>query len=304
MTAEPVLTLCVGISAYDRRLLASGEKPLEFLASGAAELSEIFRSAWPSRGSRHLVAVEGDGTWSHVRNLIASDKGTYDLFALYLAGHGRLRDGNFQFLFSADDTQSHLASSASIDEIAGLAKAKHVLLLLDACHAGRYIEETSFFRSVAADRARICVASSLPDQSSWEDSYFKRSLFAEAVMKALTVPPGTASARTKRVEAAFDEIAQDVVRHAFALKRSAQQEPAMTGALTVPLSLPLTARAESGRGAMTTYQTLLRRSRQIGVVAACIAIVAVCIVSAVTWRPALKGSGLLEIKPGPKWLSP
>jgi hypothetical protein len=304
MIGERVLTLCVGISAYDRGLLASDERPLEFLASGAAELSKIFCAAWPSGGSRHLVAVDGDGTWSHVRKLIVSDKGTSDLFVLYLAGHGRLREGSFQFLFSADDAQSHLASSASIDEIAGLAKAKHVLLLLDACHAGRYIEESSFFRSVAADRARICLASSLPDQSSWEDSYFKRSLFAEAVMKALTVPPGTASARMKRVEVAFEEIAQDVVRHAFALKRSAPQEPAMAGSLTVPLSLPLTAWADPGRATMTTYATLLRRSRQIGIVAACVAIVAVCIVSAVTWRPALNGSGFVEIRPGPKWLSP
>jgi Caspase domain len=304
MTPERVLTLCVGISVYDSRLLEPGEKPLAFLASSATELSTTFRSAWTSGDSRHLVTLDGEATSSRVKSLIERDKAPYGLFVLYLGGHGRIRDGKFQFVFSDDGTQSHLASSASIDEIAGLPKAKHVLLFLDACYAGRYIEETSFFRSIAADRARICVASSLPDQTSWEDAYFKRSLFAHAVIKALTVPPGIVSPTTKRVDAAFDEIAQDVVRHAFALKRSAQQEPAMTGALTVPLSLPLTARTQVGRAAMTTYQTLLRRSRQIGIIAACIAVIAISIVSAVTWRPALNGSGLVEIRPGPKWLSP
>lgn len=89
------------------------------------------------------------------------------------------------------DTNSHLASSRIIDEIVGLPKAKHALVLVDACHAGRYIEESSFFRSIAANRARVCIASCLPDQSSWEDSYFRRSLFAEAVIKALTASNGT-----------------------------------------------------------------------------------------------------------------
>ena len=95
-----------------------------------------------------------------------------------------------------------------------------------------------------------------------------------------------------------------MVHHAFALKRSAPQEPAVAGALTVPLYLPLTVRGGPDRRALTTYQTLLRRSRQIGIFSACVAVVAACLVSALTWRPALNGSGLVEIRPGPKWLSP
>lgn len=145
MTPERVLTVCVGISAYDRRLLAPGEKPLGFLALGAAELSAIFSSAWTSDKSRHLTLVDGEGTWSGVRSVIAAEKLTYDLFVLYLGGHGRIQEGNFQFLFAADAASPHLASSDALDEIAGLADARHVLVLVDACHSGRYIEETSFF---------------------------------------------------------------------------------------------------------------------------------------------------------------
>lgn len=305
MTAEKVLTLCVGISGYDRRLLEPGEQPLEYLGSGAQQLSDIFRRAWASEGSRHLVKTGADATLSHVTASIEAEKGSYDLFVLYLGGHGRLKDGEFQFLFAPEATGKHLASSGDIDAIMRLVDAKHALLFLDACHAARYIEQTNFFRSVGADRARVCLASSLPDQSSWEDSYFKRSLFAEGVIKALTVPSEAAlSTGPKRVEFAFDEISGDVVRHAFALKRSARQEPAMGGALTVPLWLPITIRPVAGREAMTTYQTLLRRSRQIAVAAAVLAVIAACGVSAATWRPALNGSGLVEIRPGPKWLSP
>lgn len=101
-TAERVLTLCVGISAYDQRMLAPGEKALEYLALSAAELSEVFRSAWTSDNSRHLRAVDGEGTLSNVRGLLETETGTYDLFILYIGGHGQLQDGNFQFLFSAD----------------------------------------------------------------------------------------------------------------------------------------------------------------------------------------------------------
>jgi hypothetical protein len=46
MPPRKVLTVCVGISAHDRRLLLPGEAPLEFLASGAAELSQLFGFAW------------------------------------------------------------------------------------------------------------------------------------------------------------------------------------------------------------------------------------------------------------------
>src|SRR5262245_45312863 len=99
MTPERVLTLCVGISVYESRLLEPGEKPLEFLASSAIELSTTFRCAWASGDSRHLVALDGDATWSHVRNLVETHAARYDLFLLYLGGHGRLRDSKFQFVF-------------------------------------------------------------------------------------------------------------------------------------------------------------------------------------------------------------
>lgn len=299
-----VLTLCVGISAYDMRLLAPGERPLKFLLSSAEQLSDIFRTAWPSQGSRHLVIGNEMATHFRVADLIQSDKSCYDLFVLYLGGHGRLLDGNFQFVFAADDRASHLAPSEAIDNLVKLAKARHVLLLLDACHAGRYIEETTFFQSVAADRARACLASSLPTQSSWEDSYFKRSLFADALIRTLTVAPDIASTGSKRIETAFDEIAKDVARHAFGLKRSVDQEPAMCLACTTPMWLPLSVRTADGPKAMSTYQTLLRRSRQIAGAAAATAVIGACVLSASTWRPALNGSGLLELRPGPKWLSP
>jgi hypothetical protein len=306
MTTEKVLTLCVGISGYARQLLEPGEQPLEYLGLGARRLSEIFAQAWGEQGCRHVVVCDADATRSRVTASFGADDASYDLFVLYLGGHGRLRNGDFQFLFGADDVGDHVASTADVDGILKRAKAKNTLLLLDACHSGRYIEKSDFFRSVGAGRTRICLASSLPDQRSWEDSFFKRSLFAEALINAMTVPSGLASSsvQSKRIETAFDEISGEVVRHAFALKGSTPQEPAMGGALTVPLWIPVTERQASGRKAMTTYQTLLRRSRQIGAFAVCLAVVAVCAISAATWRPALNGSGLVEIRPGPKWLSP
>lgn len=114
---DRVLTLCVGISAYELRLLAQGEKPLEYLHSSAEELSAIFRSAWPSKSSRHLVTGDTEATRSLVADLIRFETNSYDLFLLYLAGHGRLQDGNFQFLFAADGDGSYLASSEGIDDL-------------------------------------------------------------------------------------------------------------------------------------------------------------------------------------------
>jgi hypothetical protein len=180
----------------------------------------------------------------------------------------------------------------------------NVLLLLDACHAGKYAEESGLFRGVASGESRICIASSLANQKSWEDSYFQRSLFSDAVAKSLT---GQSSVEPRgRLVAGqfFERLSAEVVQHAFALKRSAPQEPIIVGAMTIPISLPTAAPRQSDKRSMTTYQVLLRRTRQIGLAALCVVLIGISVTSMATWRPAINGFGFVEVRPGPKWLSP
>jgi len=236
--------------------------------------------------------------------VIAAEDDAYDLFILYLGGHGRREHEAFQFLFFAEDRTDAIANASDIDAIISLPKARNLLLLLDACHAGKYGEETTVFRSVESPGARLCIVSSLTNQKSWEDSHFRRSLFADAVAKALT-EEGTAIGQPRRVTGElFDNIAADVAKHAFALKRSIAQEPAIIGASTAPFSLPTVTLRAKGKPSMTTYEVLARRSRQVLVVSLCIGAILMAAISIATWRPAINDSGYVELRPGPKWLSP
>lgn len=303
MIPRRALTVCVGVSAYPPTVLEPGEQPLRFLAASAGHLSALFATMWPD-GSKHLSMTDEGASLARLNDLLGAEGGEYDIFVLYLGGHGRGGGRPFQFLFHGPEPNDAIASARHIDGLLERPRAPSTLLLLDCCYAGAYAQESASLRSVGRASSRLCIASSLPDQKSWEDPYFERSLFADAVIKALTEKSRQPPPAKRVATEFFDEIAADVARHAFALKGSSAQEPVLVGASRAPLSLPTAAPAAVGRRSMTTFDVLVRRSRQIAVAVALLAVVGAALTSYTTWRPALNGSGNVELRPGPKWLSP
>ncbi len=304
MRAGTALTACVGISAYPEAVLAPGERPLKHLANGARHLSRLFSQMWPDEGSRHLLALDGDATLAHLRDTIVAQTGPFDIFILYLAGHGRAGQGAFEFLFFGEEAAVARGTAADVDALLSTAPATNTLLLLDACHSGQYAVESAFFRGTTSGRTRLGIASSMAGQKSWEDDHFERSLFADALAKAITDDASVAG-RAKVVSGSFfRDVAEGVANHAFGFKGSAAQEPMIFGAASDVLELVTTASQASRRGSLTTYQTLRRRTRQIGVAAMGAAAVACVSTSLATWRPAIGPSGFVELRAGPKWLSP
>nr|WP_246135643.1 caspase family protein [Mesorhizobium intechi] len=304
MRPASALTVCVGISAYPAAVLEPTERPLRYLASGAGELSELFSRMWPGNGSNHICLVDSAATLSKVRELISSQTRKFDILIVYLAGHGRARGEGFEFLFHDERPQDTKVTAADLDALVSGSSAASTLFLLDACHAGQFGAETTLFKSPEPGRGRFCLTSSKADQKSWEDPFFRRSLFADALIKALTDSP-EAAGRTKVVSGdLFSEVATDVARHAFGLKGSAAQEPVIFGAASEVLELTTVVSGTVPQKSLTTYETLLLRTRQIGLATACIAVLAIAATSAVTWRPAINPSGSVELRAGPKWLSP
>lgn len=298
------LTVCVGVSAYPSSILRSGERPLEFLAKSAAALSRLFEEVWPvTTGSKHLLFTDADATLANVKQVISSQAGEYELLVLYLGGHGRGNEDPFQFLFFGDTASAAIGHSSDIDALASLPSASNVVILMDACYSGTYGNETNFLRTSSATSTRVCIASSLSYQRSWEDENFELSIFSHAVAKAFTVEEASKAAPKRLTAEFFDEIASDVTRHAFALKFSAAQEPVMMGSATAALLMPTVLPPERRIASLTTYQTLVRRTRQISLAIVVTAALGVAGLSVATWRPATNGTGLVELRAGPKWLS-
>ncbi|WP_139812211.1 caspase family protein [Ensifer aridi] len=305
MKAQRTLTICVGISAYPTHILQPGEAPLRFLAKSASDLSALFQRIWPNSESKHIVIVDEAASLARFEEALASGTEEYDLQVIYLGGHGRIGANNeFQFLFHDQRPEKAAVVADKLDLALAQSRAVNVVLLLDSCHSGAYGDRQTFFSTAASPASRICVASSRSHQKSWEDPYFKRSLFADAVARSLTSTPSQPGGEKRVAGDFFDEVARDVTRHAFALKRSEAQEPLLIGHRNGPLSLPTVAPEAQAIKSITTFQTLLRRSRQIIAGLALLLLVGACFTSYATWRPALNGAGHIEIRPGPKWLSP
>src|SRR5271157_4691406 len=136
MTPSSVLTACVGISAYPPHSLLPGEDPLRFLAASASDVSNVFKFSWPSgANSAHLLLTDSQATWSSIRSSVAGAPGSYDLFILYLGGHGRGLGRPFEFVFFPEGDKAAVRSQ-EIDGLLLTPNARHRLLLLDACFAG------------------------------------------------------------------------------------------------------------------------------------------------------------------------
>lgn len=303
MTPQRALTVCIGVSDYPMTVLEPGEQPLRFLAKSAGDLHVHFKRLWPSRSSRHRLLVNEIAVLSGVEELVAEEESEYDIAVFYLGGHGRGRDRPFEFLFYGSDPRVAIANAAAIDSLLQRVRATHKVLLLDCCYAGTYLHKGVFPRAIG-EGYQLCIASSRSDQKSWEDPHFERSLFADAVMKALTGSTSEPASPKQVIGEFFNEVASDVARHAFALKASVAQEPVWSGAASRPLLLPTIAPAAEGARSMTTFEVLVRRSRQIAVAVVVLGVVAAALTSYATWRPALNAAGKVELRAGPKWLSP
>jgi len=310
MTPTRVVSVCVGISKYAPTLLREGERPLAHLAASAESLNALFCRMWPNTdGSRHVVLTDEAATYARVSEILKGIEARRELVILYLGGHGRRTDGSFQFLFHCDKNDGARADTPSLDALLEGLDSRCTLVLLDACYAGQYAQTSIWLRKVSSGSVRLCLSSSMPDQKSWEDAHFGLSLFAHALVDALTTsgPDARDPLTKRRIRVSgelFDSVSNAVAKHAFALKASVAQEPLLTGSLAESLYLPMVMRPVDHATEMTVFEVLVRRSRQIAVSAVAVACALMAATSWTTWRPAINASGSVELRAGPKWLSP
>jgi len=300
MKPKRVLTLCIGISHYDKDALKGHEQPLNYLANSAEKLNELFRKQWPETTSHHLLFVDKQATYGALLQATAECSGRYDFLVMYMAGHGRIENDKYRFLFFGGTAEENAVGTEKIEILIENVGPSNCLLLLDSCHSGGFIQESGYFRSLGSKGNRFCLVSCLPNQLSWEDEELGFSIFAHVLIGALS---STFRDEFSVSDHLLEHVGKKVTSHAFGLKRSAAQEPVGGGVLHTPMVLPASGQKSNSYNSFSTHQLLIRRVRQMGAITVLMALLTVMIVSMVSWRPALNNSGMVELRAGPKWLA-
>jgi len=302
ITPRRVCTLCVGLARYPPGALRADERALEFASLSAQDLHRLFRELWPSESS-HSLLIDAEATPEAIAAaLLSFSKRNFDLLVFYFAGHGRLSaERKFSLVTVSGGSRIVELGAHEVDELLRKSAAPNILILLDACYAGAFVAESNVLRD-AKFRIRICLASSTAEQRSWEDSFSNRTLFADALVTALTAENVSQTAAPASILGElFPFVSEYVARHAYGLKAGAVQEPVIGAVCASPIAIPRSARIAGQE--LSTAQVLLRRTRQVLTAVGAVVFVGAVFVFLATWRPALNESGFLELRHGPKWLS-
>lgn len=196
------LIAVVGIDRYQRW------RPLSNAVSDARGALELFRWLGFTQATERLI--DGGATSRAIQALVTDDLvtlGPNDSLVLFYAGHGgnrRHRVGNHDIMtgyliaVDADDRVSTWVELEAWLRAVALLPAKHVLVILDACHSGIALEPVIKWRDGAslrdetlatlnARRSRRIITSALGDQrASDAGPYPGHSLFTGCLIEALT----------------------------------------------------------------------------------------------------------------------
>lgn len=124
-----------------------------------------------------------------------------DLVVVYISSHGSPADmdvGGLNYIVAHDTSRDCLyATAIPLQELMRIVKsrvlASRIILILDACHSGAASPEAKgLYRAANVDAARLAsstgqlvIASSSPDQVSWEGKQYANSVFTYHLLKAL-----------------------------------------------------------------------------------------------------------------------
>ena len=190
--------LSIGVGG---KLQDSSFPPLTFPKYDATNIRDCFRDCTKSYYKEkefHLRCDPEETTLSSLRKKFASmadEVGEGSVFMLYLSGHGEVDKGEYYFITS-DARKSKLAATAlSGSEIRQYlhqmaSKGAQVFVFLDSCHA-----EALYLRDENPSDGIVYYASCKADEMSAESLTWQNSVYANALIAAMTGTDGSAQTR-------------------------------------------------------------------------------------------------------------
>lgn len=297
-------SLCIGIVDYEHAAYGLSSRRLRFATSDARAFSDYLKSA--SAGvdgeQAHRLLLDRDATLpnAHARLLELAALGEFDLFVLYLAGHGERGDSDGGW-FCLADARPALRSfdAAALERALGALRVHCVLVVVDCCHAEALLGGMQYFATLAQEKARLFVASARRDQLAWEDAELQRSVLSDVFLRACsTASPIQSTFGTVQIESRlFPYLREQVPLLATAQKQGIVQEPVTGGTSRSEIELPVVNSKSFGR-TLTIAQTVRERLRQVLTRIALAAVAALVVVQMLTYHLAADSAGRILVKPG------
>src|SRR5262249_26301325 len=135
----------LGISIYRYPLGSSYAPPLKYAVHDADAVVGYLRTCWPDAKDAVVRRVWEEGSdLNALRTAFAevAKADSYDLFLVYLAGHGLVSAPKPGFVVQPDPAGgAGLATAKELDQLLSSVTAKRTVFILDCCYAEAVIGE-------------------------------------------------------------------------------------------------------------------------------------------------------------------
>jgi Caspase domain len=255
--------IVLGISSYRYGLEIDEVPALKYPVSDADAILTYLRTCWPVGSDAKIEPVHEasadigglDQAFTKIANA-----GPYDLFIVYLSGHGTCSMSKTGFILQPEhDGRLAVATADKLDQLLSLVKAKRTAFILDCCFAEAVIAGMQFFNSLDGDEARLFIGSSRADQLTWEDDDAKHGVFTAHLVDMLnagnavrsTIDPDRVQVDAELFPFLCDQVLD---------RKGAKQEPIKGGISSSAMTLPTVAGAQrpathGPRNRLATSQT-------------------------------------------------
>jgi hypothetical protein len=301
--------ILLGISAYQNASATCVPGALRYPARDADAFESYLRLCWPNASIRRIP--EADATLGEIQRTFAAAgrEGPYELFLIYLSGHGVVSAEGTGFLLQPEEGSAPalpLLSPAALDHLLKHLPAQRVVFVLDCCFAEALVAPVSFFSTLGDAQARLFIASSRADQVTWEAEDIGHGIFTALLVDFLKADlardrsrhhvPGRVDVDTEL----FPFLCEQVPLYVFERKRK-RQEPVKGGVMSSPIYLPAGV-AQRALQPRTTLATALRRVRQIALGLAVATAVFIAMAYGFVYRAEIDTSGEVVLVNGPSFL--
>jgi hypothetical protein len=300
----------LGISAYKYVGEVDCAPTLKYAGADGQAMLTYLRTCWPEKSDAVVRSVEETGAdIGGLRKAFAevADAGPYDLFIVYLSGHGIHSTPKPGFILQPDITgELAVATAEELDRLLSSVQAKRAAFILDCCYAEAVIAGMQFFKTLDGSEARLFIGSSRSNQLTWEDDDAKHGVFTAHLIDMLnagdafrpTVDPDRVQVDAELFPFLCDQVPLYVLDH-----KGAKQEPIKGGISSSGMTLP-TARLARRIQQRTALGTALRRLRQITTTAIVCVLVGLGLTYALVYYAEVDRSGEIVLRNGTRWLEP
>ena len=259
----------LGISAYNYGPEVDAAPTLKYPLADADAILTYLRTCWPAKSDARIQLIEearADTAGLAEAFAKIANAGPYDLFIVYLSGHGTRAVTKTGFILQPEfDGKLAVATAEELDQMLSSVKAKRTAFILDCCYAEAVIAGMQYFKTLDGDEARLFIGSSRADQLTWEDDDAKHGVFTAHLVDMLnagnavrsTIDPDRVQVDAELFPFLCDQVPLYVLDH-----KAAKQEPIKGGISSSAMTLP-TARLARSVQQRTALGTALRRLRQI-----------------------------------------